>query len=70
MEKKRKPTDSHTQWLVGEVDRKTRETLRCGPSYVTYGLADVERVDPEDKTTRPSLESVEEMRAWNIEKKT
>ncbi len=34
------------------------------PAYVTYALADKEKIDPKTNTGTPSIENVEEAREW------
>ena len=39
-------------------------------TYRTYALADRERIDKKTKTARPSVDQVENMRDWSVEKKS
>ena len=48
---------------------KMEKTKKETKAYKTYALADRDRVDKKTKTARPSVEQVENMRDWSIEKK-
>ena len=48
-----------------EKTRSKASKKKIPPAYITYALADREKVDPETNTTTPSIENVEEMRKWS-----